>query len=117
MSKVADRIRECREAAHMGVDDLAKIIGKNRATVYRYEKGEIENYPTEVIGKLATALGVSPGYLMGWTDIKEPQEEERLVTPEDDERSELNRLFDSLDVDRKAQAMSYLRYLATETGR
>lgn len=117
MSKVADRIRECREAANMGVDDLAKIIGKNRATVYRYEKGEIENYPTEVIGKLATALGVSPGYLMGWTDIKEPQDEQRPVIRVDDEREELNRLFDSLDADRKAQAMSYLRYLATETGR
>ena len=75
MSIVADRIRECREAANMGVDDLARIIGKNRATVYRYENGEIENYPTDVIGKLAVALGVSPGYLMGWTDIKEPQTE------------------------------------------
>lgn len=115
MSKVADRIRECREAAHMGVDDLAMIIGKNRATVYRYEKGEIENYPTEVIGKLAVALGVSPGYLMGWTDIKEPQEATRVQ--QDDEHAELIRLFDSLDQNRKSQAMSYLRYLATETGR
>ena len=116
MSIVADRIRECREAANMGVDDLARIIGKNRATVYWYENGEIENYPTDVIGKLAVALGVSPGYLMGWTDIKEPQTEAPTI-PRDDEHEELNRLFDSLDENRKAQAMSYLRYLATETGR
>ena len=116
MSIVADRIRECREAAHMGVDDLAKFIGKNRATVYRYEKGEIENYPTEVIGKLAVALGVSPGYLMGWTDVKEPQTEVPIIQ-QDDEHEELIRLFDSLDKDRKAQAMSYIRYLESETGR
>ena len=116
MSKVADRIRECREAAGMRVEDLARIIGKDRATVYRYEKGEIENYPTEVIAKLAVALGVSPGYLMGWTDNKDPNTEMPTIR-KDDEHEELNRLYDSLDDNRKAQAMSYLRYLATETGR
>ena len=33
MSKVADRIKECREELGMSADDLAKIIGKNRATI------------------------------------------------------------------------------------
>ena len=116
MSKVADRISECREAAGMRVDDLAKIIGKDRATVYRYEKSEIENYPTEVIGKLAVALGVQPAYLMGWTDTKEPITK-MPTTPTDGEHEELIRLFDSLDENRKAQAMSYIRFLTAETRR
>lgn len=116
MSIAAERIKECRKAAHMSVDDLAEIIGKNRSTVYRYESGDIEDYPMDVIGKLAVALGVSPGYLMGWYDSQEMQTEAPTIQM-DDEHEVFNRLFDSLDENRKAQAISYLRYLASEQER
>ena len=48
MSKVADRIKECREELGLSADDLARIIGKDRATIYRYEKDEIGNIPINV---------------------------------------------------------------------
>ena len=72
MNSVGDRIRMIRKELSMSADDLAEKIGKDRATVFRYEKGDIENVPVAVISSLAEALYVSPSYLMGW----EPDEGE-----------------------------------------
>ena len=62
------RIKERRMALGLSADQLGEMIGKNRATVYRYESNEIENFPLPVITLLASALNTSPAYLMGWTD-------------------------------------------------
>lgn len=65
--KVGDRIRAKRQDMGMSVDELAVRLGKNRATVYRYEKGDIENMPVNVLEPLAEVLQTTPAYLMGWT--------------------------------------------------
>lgn len=65
--KVGDRIRAKRQDLGMSVDELAARLGKNRATVYRYEKGDIENMPVNVLEPLAEVLQTTPAYLMGWT--------------------------------------------------
>lgn len=67
MSTIGSRIRQKRQELGMSVDELAARLGKNRATVYRYESDDIENFPISIIGPLAEALQVSPAYLMGWT--------------------------------------------------
>lgn len=71
MSDIGKRIKERRLELHMSVDELAEKLGKNRATVYRYESNEIENMPLEIIKPLAKALHVTPQYLMGWDDAIE----------------------------------------------
>ena len=65
--KVGDRIRAKRQDMGMSVYELAARLGKNRATVYRYEKGDIENMPVNVLEPLAEVLQTTPAYLMGWT--------------------------------------------------
>jgi repressor LexA len=65
---IGERIKKRRIESGLTVDELAEKLGKNRATVYRYESNEIEKLPTTVLEPLAKALGVSPGYLMGWED-------------------------------------------------
>lgn len=65
---IGERIKQRRIDCNMSVDDLALAVNKNRATIYRYEKGDIENLPTTVIEPLADALETTPEYLMGWTD-------------------------------------------------
>lgn len=65
-----DRIKIRRKELHLTVDDLAKRIKKNRATVYRYENGDIENMPVSVIEPLAAALETTPAYIAGWTETK-----------------------------------------------
>ena len=65
---VGKRIKNRRKELGMSADKLAELINKNRATIYRYEKNEIENMPYDVIEPLAKVLNVSPAYLMGWED-------------------------------------------------
>lgn len=65
---IGSRIKARRQELGISVDDLASKLGKNRATVYRYESDEIENMPLEVLEPLAKALNVTPAYLMGWDD-------------------------------------------------
>lgn len=63
---VGERIKERRLELGLSVDEVAKQLGKNRATIYRYESDEIENLPLAILEPLAKVLGVSPAYLMGW---------------------------------------------------
>ena len=44
------------------------MLNKNRATIYRYENGDIENMPIDVLEPLAKALNTTPAYLMGWQE-------------------------------------------------
>lgn len=70
MSSIGERIKKRRKQLKLSADQLGKMIGKNRATIYRYENNEIENMPYDVIVPLAKALNVSPSYLMGWDDME-----------------------------------------------
>ncbi len=71
MSTIGDRIKSRRIELHLSADDLASRLDKHRATIYRYESNDIENFPISVIEPLARALNISPAYLMGWDDNKE----------------------------------------------
>lgn len=66
--KFGDRIKQRRNELHMSAGELGSLIGKNRATIYRYESGDIENVPLEVLEPLAEALDLMPEYLLGWTN-------------------------------------------------
>ncbi|MGN1133780.1 MAG: LexA family protein [Oscillospiraceae bacterium] len=63
---IGERIKARRLELGLSVEEVAEALGKNRATIYRYESNEIEKLPTTVLEPLANVLGVSPGYLMGW---------------------------------------------------
>ena len=64
--KIGDRIKHRREELGLSADQVADRIGKNRATVYRYESNDIKNFPIEVLTPLAEVLQTTPAYLMGW---------------------------------------------------
>lgn len=66
-----ERLKQRRLKLNISAGELASLIGKNRATIYRYEKGDIGNIPVDVIDPLAEALDTTPEYLMGWTDSEE----------------------------------------------
>jgi len=69
---VGQRIKDCRIKKGLSVDELAEKLKKNRATVYRYENGDIENLPITIIEPIAQALETSPAFLMGWTENSAP---------------------------------------------
>lgn len=66
--KVGQRIKERRKELKMSADELGKRLGKNRATIYRYENGDIENLPLDILEPIAEALLTTPQFLMGWAE-------------------------------------------------
>lgn len=68
MSEISKKIKKLRLKYNISMDDLAQKIGKNRATIYRYENGDIEDLPMSILKPLADALHTTPAYLMGWEE-------------------------------------------------
>lgn len=48
----------------MSVDELARRIGKDRSTIYRYESGDISNMPLELLPPMIEALETTPQELL-----------------------------------------------------
>lgn len=69
---IGERIKERRIQLGFSVDELAQKIGKNRATIYRYESNDIENFPITILEPLAKVLETTPSYLMGWEEKPNP---------------------------------------------
>ena len=67
---IGDRIKNRRKHLKMSAEELAKRIGKDRSTVFRYEKGDIENLPLDILEPIAKALETTPQYLMGWDEVQ-----------------------------------------------
>jgi len=65
---IGERIKMRRKQLHMTADQVADLVGVNRATVYRYESDEIKNMGTETLVPLAAALRTTPAWLMGWEE-------------------------------------------------
>ena len=61
---IGKQIRRRRKELKMSVDELARRIGKDRSTVYRYENGDIENMPIELLPQMIEALETTPQELL-----------------------------------------------------
>ena len=61
-----ERIKRLRKELGYSADELGNLIGKDRSTIYRYERGDIEYATVDVIPHLAKALQTTPQYIMGW---------------------------------------------------
>ena len=70
----ADNIRLRREQLGISVAELAQKLGVAKTTIYRYEKGEIENVNSEKLIPLAEALKTTPAALMGWSPNSNEQQ-------------------------------------------
>ena len=65
---VGKRIKQRRKDLGISADKLASLIGKDRSTIFRYEKGDIENLPLDILEPIAEALKTTPQFLMGWEE-------------------------------------------------
>ncbi|MDO4647759.1 MAG: XRE family transcriptional regulator [Eubacteriales bacterium] len=77
-SLIGNRIKARRIFLNLSVDELAERINKSRATIYRYENGDIESLPTTILEPLAKALETTPADLMGWDDTDVPHLAEQI---------------------------------------
>lgn len=63
-----DLVKKRRLELNLTMEELGNRVGVSKATIQRYESGEIQNVKRDKIAKLAKALEVSPAYLMDWED-------------------------------------------------
>ncbi len=93
--KTGERLKRLRKEQGLSADELGAMIGKDRSTIYRYERGDIETAPVDVIVSLAQALKIPPPYLLGWD-----QHPVSWLSPEIYEgvRAQAEQLFQATDV-------------------
>lgn len=65
---MGDKIKFHREKNNMTLEELGNKVGVSKSTILKWETGSIANMKRDKIAKVASALNVSPGYLMGWSD-------------------------------------------------
>lgn len=68
---IGERIKARRNELGLSAEEVARKIGKDRSTVYRYESNDIVKLPTTVLEPLARALNTTPAALMGYGEDKE----------------------------------------------
>ena len=127
--RIGERIKQRRLELGYTADALAKLLNKNRATIYRYENGDIENMPIDVLEPLAKALNTTPAYLMGWQEPhqqnKSTQTEGYYVDPETAEfaeylrtRPEARLLFSAsrgISKEEMQEAVNYIEYIKSRS--
>ena len=67
---IGKRIRKRRKELNMSVEELARKVGKDRSTIYRYENGDIGNMPLELVSPMAEALKMTPQELLSFFTLK-----------------------------------------------
>lgn len=63
---VGEKMKQRRKELKISADEIAEKLNVSRSTIFRYEKGDIEKLPTNILNELAVILKTTPAYLMGW---------------------------------------------------
>lgn len=67
------RIRSARERLGMTQGELGLACDTTKQTIFKYESGIVTNIPPDRVEKIARVLGVSPAYILGWSDDVIPE--------------------------------------------
>lgn len=76
---VGQRIRQVREARGMTQEDLGRLTGTTKQTIFKYESSIVTNIPIDRLEQIAAVLEVRAAYLLGWEDL--PQQLPANVLP------------------------------------
>lgn len=68
MSTIGQRIRCARESFGISQEQLGRLCGTTKQTIFKYENDIITNIPMDRLEAISHALHISPIYLMGWED-------------------------------------------------
>lgn len=70
IKSIMNRIQSRRLELKLSYQDLASKTNMSKSTLQRYETGSIKNMPIDKLGIIATALNVSPLWLLGFDENK-----------------------------------------------
>ena len=102
------KIKQLRLERDMTLEEVATIVGVGKSTVRKWETGMIANMKRDKIALLASALGTTPAYLMGWKeDTKQPNSPDDLNLTEGE--TALLELFRQIPEDAQKMYLEVLR--------
>ena len=58
-------IKELRKQKHISAESIAEALGVHPSTIYRWENGDIDKIPYQILVPLGKILNVSPVDLLG----------------------------------------------------
>lgn len=76
-----ERMKQRRKEIGFSAEKVAERLGVSPATIYRYEKGDIEKVPVDSLAELAKILQTTPAYLMGWEEQPAPAASRESTVP------------------------------------
>lgn len=102
--KIKDRLNEALKIRNMTAADLSKKSGIAKSSLSRYLTGE--NIPRSIaIGKMATALNVSPAWLLGYNVTINGEDPEAVIID-----------IDALNENNRALLFAYYQALIDSQG-
>lgn len=105
-----------REQIGMTQQELADIVGVSKASISRWESGDISNMRRDRIQKLANALKVSPVSLLD-EETDGLFEEIKNTAPDDDAKSRIIKFVSGLSEGQTHQLLAYLEGMLDESRR
>lgn len=125
--EIGRKIKGRRNELNMTLEQLATVLGFNKSTMQRYETGKISKIKLPVIQAIATALKVTPEWLMGLDvpkdDISIGKDTEKLffvnsLTPEENQLisnyNKLNNIGKEKILDLMEDLLSLDKYTAAD---
>ena len=113
-----ERLKLRRKEIGFSAEKVADQLGVSPATIYRYEKGDIEKVPVDSLAELAKILQTTPAYLMGWESQADQAEINDLLAQiqasEEKEQSRIAEMiqdFKKINDDGKAKAIERVHEL------
>ncbi|MEQ7031896.1 XRE family transcriptional regulator [Enterococcus avium] len=99
---IGERMKMRRKQLKLSADVVAERLGVSRSTIFRYEKGEIEKLPTNILDDIAKILQTTPAYLMGW---------------ESDNISSIETIYNQLIPERQSKVYNFAKHQLDEQTR
>ena len=113
---VGQRLKKRRKELGISADKLGEALGKDRSTIFRYEKGDIEKLPLDILEPIAKELQTTPQYLMGWETVRKKNDvlsDIVLKLNEDMELLEIVDKISKLDIEKRQALKSVLSVFST----
>ena len=102
-----ERMKDRRKQLGLSAEYVATQLGVAPATIYRYEKGDIEKMPGSLLEPISRILRTTPSYLMGWDDAPPPAEVIPLPV------RAIDPIWDALNEVGQKELCNYGQYLCT----
>lgn len=111
-----DNIRTARLQNKLTQEELGNKIGVKKQTIQKYENGIITNIPSDKVEAIATALGTTPAYLMGWEEEvqQSPSAREQMLQELDGVQFALYSETQDLTDEQLEDVIKFVRFLKTQ---